>query len=369
VVVTTDPARPATIGVDLAALERVLVVKLSSLGDIVHVTPCLRALRRSCPRARITMVVERRFAALVENDPSLDERIAIDHAPRAVWRQLADAARALRARRAPRFDLAIDFQGLLRSAAWVYASAARIKVGRGGRRPGWDAVVAPCAGRHAVEICADVAAALGVRVDDLEPRLFVDQAADRRLAAQLAALGLPGSGFLLVNPFSRWASKTWPVERWAELVRRARREVGLPILLTGGPGEEADAARLVAAIGPPAPASFVGNLALDEALCLYRRGTLMVTGDTGPMHAAAALGTRVVALFGPTLPESTGPCGAGHVVVQAARPTHAHAYREDAYGRLIGAIDVDMVMAGIRRALGGGEATREARTGLPASGD
>jgi len=343
------------------AIERILVVKLSSLGDIVHVTPCLRALRSRFPRAQITMVVERRFADLIRHEPSLDERIEIDHRPRSAPRQLVEAAWCLRARRGARFDLAIDFQGLVRSATWVYASGARIKIGRGRRRPGWDTVVAPRPGRHAVEVCADVAGAIGVVVDDLEPRLAIDPAADQRLAARLASLGLAGSGFLILNAFSRWASKTWPVERWAELVQRLRRETALPIILSGGPGEEAQAACLVAASGAVAPVSLVGRLALDEALCLYSRAALMVTGDTGPMHAAAALGTRVVALFGPTLPEATGPWGARHVVIQAARPAHARVYREDRAARFIRAIDVDVVLGAILRSLNPDGVLRAAR--------
>jgi ADP-heptose:LPS heptosyltransferase len=120
---------------ELAKLRRILVVKLSSLGDIVHVTPCLRALRRACPAARIAMAVDRRFAALVRGHPHVDEVIEADEGRSrlAAW---AEPWRHLAGCRSPRFDLAIDFQGTRRSALWTYASFARIRAGSSRAREG-----------------------------------------------------------------------------------------------------------------------------------------------------------------------------------------------------------------------------------------
>lgn len=336
-----------------AAPRHVLVVKLSALGDIVHVTPCLRALRRAWPAARIVMAVERRFAALVREHPSLDAIIEADRPPGRVARWL-EPWRRLAGLRRPRFDLAIDFQGTHRSALWVYASGAKIRAGRlrgdgAGRewRPGWQCVVRPDHSRHAVRVCADVAEAVGVRVEDLDPALHVSPEADRRCAARIAAEGAPAAAFLLVNPFTSWPSKSWPLERYEELVRRLARDRHLPIVVHAGPGEEAGVARFRAAAGARPEVAVLGGLPLEESLALFRRARLMVTGDTGPMHCAAALGVPVAALFGPSWPERTGPWGTGHRVIQLSRPSSHHAYRTDAEGRYIRAIDVETVYGAV----------------------
>ena len=109
--------------------------------------------------------------------------------------------------------------------------------------------------------------------------------------------------------------------------------------------------------------SLAGRLTLAEALCLFRRARLMISCDSGPMHAAAALGTPVVALFGPTLPERTGPWGSEHVVLQAERPPEHHAYRSDDARRYISALTVDAMMAGVQRALARTHASPSRRSG------
>src|SRR6185369_11999209 len=156
--------------------------------------------------------------------------------------------------------------------------------------------------------------------------------------------GLPRRGFLLVNPFSLWTSKTWPAERYAELIRRLAPQIGAPIVITGGPSEAAAGAALAAAAGTSGVVSLAGTLSLAQALCLYRRAALMVSGDSGPLHAAAALGTTVVALFGPTWPQCTGPRGAGHRIVRGdPPPASPQAFRDDAAGTYMRSIPVAAV--------------------------
>jgi heptosyltransferase I len=344
------------IAAELAAFRRILVVKLSSLGDVVHVTPCLRAIRRACPAARITMAVDRRFAALVRGNPHLDEILEADEGQSrlAAW---LEPWRHLAGQRRPPFDLAVDFQGTRRSVLWIYASGARVRTGllrgEGGRgnRPGWQQVVRPNPARHAVRVCADVAEAIGVRVESLAPELFVSDDADRQCAARLAALGLPAQNFVLVNPFTRWPSKSWPVERYRELVDRLVRDQDPPVVVHAGPGEDAGLEPFRATGERPSRIGVVSGLPLEESLALFRRARLMVTGDTGPMHCAAALGVPVVALFGPTWPERTGPWGTGHRVIQRSRPPTHHAFRTDPEGRYIRTIDVPTVHRAVLDAL------------------
>ena len=332
--------------IDLAAVRRVLLVKLSSLGDIVHATPVFRAVREALPDAHVTLAVDRPYAALAEHNPAIDELLPVIAGSGRIgrWRE---ARHGLAGRR---WDLAIDLQGSRRSARWINASAARGKVGRaapGTRRAwrwGWHVVVRPDPLQHAVCVCAAIVEAIGIPVASLAPEIRLSSAADEEVAALLQRRGLPGRGFLLVNPFSLWTSKAWPAERYAELIRRLAPQVGAPIVITGGPSEAAAGAALAAAAGTPGVVSLAGTLSLAQALCLYRRAALMVSGDSGPMHAAAALGTTVVALFGPTWPQCTGPWGPEHRIVQGhPPPASPQAFRDDAAGSHIRSIPVAAV--------------------------
>jgi ADP-heptose:LPS heptosyltransferase len=337
---------------DPAGIKRILVVKLSSLGDIVHVTPCLRAIREFFPAAEITVAVDRRFADVIRHNPRKDALIESERRAGllATWAGIRAELTPFRAGR-PRFDLAVDFQGTTHSAAWIYASGARIKAGRGTLRPGWQEALSPNLSQHAVLVCADIAASLGIPVPDLNPEIFLAAADEEVLDGILRAQGAPGHGFLLLNPFSRWDSKEWPLERYADVLQQLGREISLPVVLAGSAAEAAKAAELLRRLDTRQAWSLVGMLTLGQAACLYGRARLMLTGDSGPMHVAAALGVPVVALFGPTLPERTGPWGEKHMVVQALRPARHHVYRTDPERTHMRAIDSATVLAALRRQL------------------
>lgn len=326
-------------------VERILVVRLSSLGDVVLATPALRAIRAGFPAAEIVVAVERRFAAVLRQNPRIDRLVEAESGPAGALRALLESRRALRAE--PRFDLAIDLQGLRRSAIWVYASRARLRMGRGRPRPFWHSAVEPDLRRHAVRVGAEILERIGIPAGEGDPEISTDPSADETLLRKLADRGVADRGFVVLQPFSRWRSKDWPAERWEAVVESLAAARRVPVVVSGAPGEEEAAARIAAS----GAVSLAGALTLAEALCLYRRARFLVSGDTGPMHAAAALGTRVVALFGPTLPERTGPWGRGHEVVQERRPEGAPVHREDREGVFIRAIGVDRVRGAIDRAL------------------
>jgi ADP-heptose:LPS heptosyltransferase len=332
-----------------APVRRILAVKLSSFGDIVHATPCLRALRVAFPDADVRLAIERRWACALRSLPFVDGLVESSSRTRLGPSYFLEVRRALGS--CPgRFDLAIDLQGTRRSAAWVYASRARVKAGRGWPRPLWHAAVRPDLSRHAVEVCAEVCRSVAVAVDDLRPELRTSPADEEPVARFLDAEGIPPAGFVLLNPFSRWDSKGLDVATAAELAARTASLVGERVVVTGGPDDAERAASLARRAGARV-VSVAGRLALPEALCLLRRARLMISVDSGPMHAAAALGTPVVALFGPTHPERTGPWGTEHVVVQADRPRDHHAYRSDRSRRYIGALTVEAMVAAVERAL------------------
>jgi lipopolysaccharide heptosyltransferase I len=341
-----------------AARQRILAVKLSSFGDIVHVTPSLRAIRLAFPKADIRLAIERRWAGAMRSFPYVDGLVEASSRTRLTPSYLREVRRAL-ASPPGRFDLAIDFQGTRRSALWIYASGARVKAGRGWPRPFWHAALRPDLSRHAVEVCAEVCRSVVAPVDDLAPELRTSAGDEERVARFLDAEGIPREGFVLLNPFSRWDSKGLDVGTAAELAVRTAKVVGEPVALTGGPDDAERATAVVRRSGACA-VSVAGKLTLPEALCLFRRARLMISCDSGPMHAAAALGTPVVALFGPTHAERTGPWGPEHVVVQAVRPRDHHAYRTDRSRRYVGALTIEQMVSAIESALA---RTPDQRTG------
>lgn len=333
-----------------AAPRRILAVKLSSFGDVVHVTPCLRALRHAFPGADIRVAIERRWADVLRALPYVDGLVEASSRTRVTPSYLLEIRRALAGCAGP-FDLAIDFQGTRRSAAWIYASGARVRAGRGWPRPLWRAALRPDLSQHAIEVCADVCGRVATPVHDRSPELRTTPADEERVARLLGDTGVPRDGFVLLNPFSRWDSKGLDVATAAELALRTARLAGDRVVVTGGPEDAERAADVVRLAGADA-VTLAGRFTLAEALCLFRRARLMVSCDSGPMHAAAALGTPVVALFGPTLPERTGPWGAEHVVLQGERPPEHHAYRSDSARRYMRALTVDAMLAGVAQALG-----------------
>jgi ADP-heptose:LPS heptosyltransferase len=329
--------------IDSESIARILAVKLSSLGDVVRVTPCLRALRLWRPGAEIVLAVDRHLAPLVRRDPNLD--VILENEPGS-WRSAWRSARAS----AGSFDLALDFQGTGRSLAWMVACPARLRAGRGRWRPGWHAAVPERIDIDDARDQAHILEHLGVPVRDLRPKLYVDADADAAVATKLAAKKLPPRDLFIVNPCTRWLSKTWPWERYAHVIRWFWNTHRRPAVLVGGPAERAQVQPLLRAVPEACVVSLAGEQSLAEAVALYQRAALMLTGDSGPMHAAAAVGTRVVALFGPTWPERSGPFGNEHIVIQRSRPERHRAYRQASERRHMLAIDVETVCKAVARA-------------------
>jgi heptosyltransferase I len=337
--------------IDLSSVRRILLVRLTSFGDVVRISGLPAALRQACPKAQITLVTDQGLAALFEASADID-KLLLSRRQRlpGTWRQARAALRDWR--RDGGFDLAIDLQGRPASAAWVYASGAAIKAGRGGFRPGWRFTQAT---DYLVSDTAEGAAILerlGIPVSDPAPVLHTSAAAEEKIDSVLRQAGLPAEGFLLVNPFSRWPTKAWPLTRYAELLPQLRHDIDIPIVVTAGASEAAEAARLVEALPAGTAISLAGRLDLAQLLALLRRARLVLTGDSGPMHAADALGTKVVALFGPTWPERAGPWRKDQTVIQRWRSPRYHAYRQPESAEGMAAISVDEVRAAVMAALG-----------------
>lgn len=293
-----------------------LLVRLSSIGDVVHTLPALAALHRAGWEAG--WVVEPPSRVLLEHNPLVAQVIAAPARKGFGW---ANAWSALRSARAERYDAALDFQGLWKSAAWARLSGARRVVGweRSARRePGSELLLRETVTRISVSHVIDKNLALlgPLGIDAVGLREFPLPFSPEAVARVDAGLqGLPGDGLVVLNPGGGWASKLWPAERFGQLARDLR-ELGLHPFVSWGPGEEELADRVVAASGGAASRSFPTTL-LDYVE-IARRARLVVAADTGPLHLACAVGTPVVALFGPTDPGRNGPFSPDDVVVRRA---------------------------------------------------
>jgi 3-deoxy-D-manno-octulosonic-acid transferase/heptosyltransferase-1 len=308
--------------------RRVLLVRLSALGDCVHVLPALDALRRGLgPQAHLAWLVEEKAASLLAGHPELDRVLVL---PRAAATELVRARRPIAALRrlsgflgelrAERFDATIDFQGNLRSGLAALATGARLRVGfaRGYCKESSHLLrnrnVAPASRRmHKVEKNLALVAALGIDTKEARPHLRLPGEARTRAAA-LFAEQFPGHGpVVALHPgVSRFASFTqWAPERYAAVADALARGRAARSLVTWGPGERPLAEAVVAAAAPETGAVVAPETAsILELAAIYERCAAVVGCDTGPVHLAAALGVPVVSLYGPKDPAIYAPWSA-----------------------------------------------------------
>ncbi len=297
---------------------KALVVRLSSIGDVVHTLPAVAALHRHGWLAG--WIVEPPARVLLEDNPLVAEVVAAPPARGFSWRT---ALATLRHLRAARFEAALDFQGLWKSAAWARLSGAGQVIGwaRAARREPASALLLTRAldrthGGHVIDKNLALLRGLGVEaVGTREFPLPVAAASVGRVDEGLRGVG--EDGLVLLNPGGGWPGKLWPAERYGALAQALDRQ-GLRCLVTYGPGEETLADAVVAAAAGKARKSFPTTL-LDYVE-LARRARLVVAADTGPLHLACAVGTPVVALFGPTDPARNGPFATEDVVVRRLPP-------------------------------------------------
>lgn len=308
-----------------ARADRVLLIKPSSLGDVVSALPVLAAVRRRFPRAHLAWLVNRAYQPLLAGHPDLDEVIPFDRG-RGWFRGAAELASRLRRRP---FDLALDLQGLLRSGAMAWLSGARRRVGLSGAREGagWfytDAVPAPAIRRaHAVDRCWAMAVALGAGAAARTFHLPVAAEAAAWAAAALAGLPRP---WLVLAPGSRWPTKRWPPAHFAELAARAHATHGGAAVFVGGPEDEPLAGEARRHLAGPT-LSLCGRTDLARLVAVLAQADIVLANDSGPLHLAAALGRPVVAAYTCTRVALHGPYG------QAARAVETRVWCAGSYRR------------------------------------
>ncbi len=299
---------------DMHSIQRVLIIKMSALGDIVHALPVAAALGETYPHLEISWFVEAPLAPLLTGNPYLKEVIALPKYRgkdlRSV-RCLQDVGRHLRAVRDRRFDLTLDLQGLTKSAAVACASGAKLRFGYHWLREIARMVEQPIPHRpeslHIVDQYLDVARFLGAPAEQPIFPFHIPDADQSAVEAMLCAEGLsPSMPFVALNPASAKAIKQWGAERYAALSDALYTQNGLPSVLVTA--DMAVAAAVISAAQRPI-ISLAGRTTLKQLACVLQRSTVHVCGDTGSGHLAAALGRPVVSIIGPTDPERVCPYG------------------------------------------------------------
>jgi lipopolysaccharide heptosyltransferase I len=300
-------------------VTRLLIVRLGALGDIVHAIPVAAALRRAFPEVRIDWVVAAKHRAILDLVPVIDRRLVLGEGT-----GLVESIRELRR---ARYDVALDLQGLIKSAALARASGARRVIGFTARylreplaRPFYTEAHEAHGGPHVVDVNLSILEALGIRA--VRPEFPIEHA-ESSAAREMAEA--TGGRYALVNPGAAWPNKRWPPARFGALAAALRDRLHLPSVVLWGPGEEALAAGTVEHSSGAARMSPKTTIA--DVVALARGAALMVSGDTGPMHIAAAVGTPVVGIFGPTRPQRNGPFDPADVNVSRDAVCRCHHLR------------------------------------------
>jgi heptosyltransferase I len=349
---------------------RFLVVRLGSLGDIVHTFPAVAALRDSFPDAEIVWVTHPRWKFLVESSGLASEIRNVES------RDLKSVRATISSIRAAQWQSAIDYQGLWKSAALPFLGGVKRRIGFSShtiREFGVPVLYNQRVKAETIHIAdqnGELSRRAGARRRVGHVKLSVSNVGAARARDELSRAGILDQ-YVVLSPGGGWRAKCWPPERFGALCQTIRESLGLRCVVNYGPGEDDLAAAVKAASGDAEPALW--NTELGPLMALLRSAVCIVGGDTGPLHLAIALGTKAVALYGPTDPARNGPyrnpslvtgdpildsgeardtdpC-MGDIVLRAAGSATSHS-RNDVVDPSMLAIQVDSVFEAVRRRIG-----------------
>jgi heptosyltransferase-1 len=329
----------------------ILIVRLGALGDIIHAIPAAAALRAAYPDARIDWLVDAKHAEILELVTCVDRLLVLEKPTFRAW---VNATRVLRA---GRHDIALDFQGLMKSAVLARASGARRVLGfsiwhlrEKSARPFYSESVDVAAGlsgeRHVMHKNLRLLERLGITNPPIEFPLARVASPARDVIAEQSA----GAPYALINPGAAWPNKRWDAERFGELAGFLREVRGLVPFVLWGPAEAplaqavVDASAGAALLAPPTR--------LADLVEICRGASVMVSGDTGPLHIAAAVGTPIVSIFGPTDPSRNGPWLDDDIAVSRYASCGCH-YDRECHQRewCLGTLPVSEVTAAVQHRL------------------
>jgi heptosyltransferase-1 len=334
---------------------RFLVVRLGSLGDILHTFPAVAALRQFFPAAEIIWLTHPRWKFLVGTSGLTSDVWTVE------TRALSSLREVIRRLRQSSFSAAIDYQGLWKSAMLPFFGAVPKRIGFSSATVREFGVPLLYTERvettkaHVAEQNGDLSLRAGAQRGTAPVSLKIPAEDQGAVCARLRAQGL--DRYIVLSPGGGWRSKCWPAERFGALCSKLRESLSLRAIVNAGPGDDDLAAAVVRTSGDAAP--FVHHGSLGELMALLRGAACVVAGDTGPLHLAAAIGTPLVALFGPTDPARNGPYQVGNphaseyknIVLRVPGVRTTHARDEQPHPSMLG-ITLDQVFEAVRRCIG-----------------
>jgi len=344
-------------------MMNILIVKLSAIGDVIHTLPALNAIRKNYPEAHITWLIEEDAAAIVEGHRAL-ARTLVSKRKRwakeiisASWKHaLKEAYTFIRQLRDTRYDLIFDFHGLLKSGILIWLAKGKRKIGYGKGMAHQEysylflneRIPPVSMENHALMINMMMLKAVGIQEDEITYDVPVSSANERAAEFLLQKHGIsPSEPVVAMNPVAKWETKLWDSRKFSELADRIIEEFNVQVIFTGSGSDRNVITEIISNMKHSAH-DFSGQTPLKVLAALYTKIDFLVSTDTGPMHLCAAMGTPVVALFGPTAPWRTGPFGNIHKVIRADVPCSPCFKRTCDTGGCMNRISVDQVMDGIR---------------------
>ena len=341
--------------------KNILIIKLSSLGDVIHALPSLRTLRQLYPKAHIAWIVEEKCKDLLYNNPDLDELIVVRirhwrrHWNMQSWREFKASLKQIRGR----FDLVIDMQGLIKTGVIAFLTQAPRVIGfdkhdcRERPNAWFTHEKIPFMGKkvHVVDRYLAMIQALGAETVSRDFPLVVPETAEAHIEAFWKANPeLPAKPIVAIHHGVGFATKKWPMERFAQLGDHIAKKLGFNVMLTWGPGEEEAVKKLS---GQMKEKHWVSpKNTLHESIAMLKRMSLCIGCDTGPMHLSAAQGVPTVSLFGPTNPVYSRPHGSNHEVVVKLQPcSFCHKHSCPTQIECMTAITVDDVFSAVQKSV------------------
>lgn len=329
------------------AESRFLVLRLGSLGDIVHTFPAVSALRETFPQADIVWLTHPRWKQLVESSGLASQVWAIE------TRSVASLRKIIETLRASSWEAAIDYQGLWKSAGLAFFGGIRRRIGFSSetiREFGVPILYSDrvrCQATHIADQNGELSLRAGARRAVAPFRLQVPRQDDCGIRDYLSSLGL--QRYAVLSPGGGWRSKCWPADRFGKLCAMIRESLGLRCVVNFGPGEDDLALAVRESSGGADPVPYNGPL--GPLMALLRNAACIVGGDTGPLHLAIALGVRAVAIYGPTDPARNGPYQSESIVLRASGAVRTHRRVNETHPSML-KIETGEVFEAVRRIVG-----------------
>ncbi len=314
----------------MTKFNNILIIKLSSIGDVVHALPFLEVLKISYPDSRIDWLIEEEASQVISGHPAIN-RVIISK--RKAWEKeilnplkftkvFSEAVGFYKELRSSSYDIVVDLQGLFRSGFLTALSRGKRKIGMSGGREGAsfflkEPAVSVDYDQHAINRYLNVASYLDCKTVRFKGEIPVFEQ-DKKLADGVLGPDTENNSIIAINPMAKWKTKLWEPNKFSELASGLQKDLNCRIIFTGSGQDRAIIDEMIKHMGNAAgPVNLAGLTSLKELACLYSRCSVLICTDTGPMHIAAAMGCSVVALFGPTAPLRTGPYGTGHRVIRS----------------------------------------------------